>query len=205
MEALVKWGLTIHPVRPGRRVERGEMAKQKWNTRSGVDIGKSFGPRVSHRAERSGYSYRTEETYVNWTQRFLTFAQAQRPEELTAERVRAFLERLAVVGKVSASTQNQALNALVFFFRAGLNQDLGELGEFARAKRPQRIPVVLTRSEVDRLFGQVKGEYRLMARLLSGSGLRLMECLRLCVKDVDLERRQIVVRDGSGFMPFAAP
>jgi Phage integrase, N-terminal SAM-like domain len=110
------------------------------------------------------YSYRTEEPYGDWARRFLTFAQAQRVEELTAERVRAFLERLAMVGKVSASTQNQALNALVFFFREGLNQDLGELGEFARAKRSQRIPVVLTRSEVERLFAQLEGGHRLMAQ-----------------------------------------
>jgi integron integrase len=144
------------------------------------------------------YSYRTEEAYVDWARRFLSFAQAERVEELDAGRVRAFLERLAVVGKVSASTQNQALNALVFFFREGLGKELGQLGEFTPAKRPRKIPVVLTRSEVERLFQCLSGENRLMARLLYGSGLRLMECVRLRVKDVDLERRQIVVRDGKG-------
>jgi integron integrase len=144
------------------------------------------------------YSYRTEEAYVDWARRFLSFAGAERVEQLDADRVRAFLERLAVVAKVSASTQNQALNALVFFFREGLGKELGQLGKFAPAKRPRRIPVVLTRSEVDRLFECLSGENRLMARLLYGSGLRLMECVRLRVKDVDLERRQIVVRDGKG-------
>jgi hypothetical protein len=92
------------------------------------------------------YSYRTEEAYVDWARRFLTFAQAQGVEELDAGKVRAFLEKLAVIGKVSASTQNQALNALVFFFREGLGRELGQLGEFTPARRPRKIPVVLTRS-----------------------------------------------------------
>ena len=144
------------------------------------------------------YSYRTEEAYVDWARRFLSFARAERVEQLDADRVRAFLERLAVVGKVSASTQNQALNALVFFFREGLGKELGQLGEFTPAKRPRKIPVVLTRAEVGRLFQCLSGENLLMAKLLYGTGMRLMECVRLRVKDVDIERRQIVVRDGKG-------
>jgi Phage integrase, N-terminal SAM-like domain/Phage integrase family len=141
------------------------------------------------------YSYRTEEAYVGWARRFLTFSQAQLIEEMDADKVHRYLEKLAVADKVSASTQNQALNALVFFFREGLGKQLGELGEFTPAKRPRKIPVVLTRNELDRLFACLTGEHRLMARLLYGSGLRLMDCVRLRVKDVDLERRQIVVRD----------
>jgi integron integrase len=144
------------------------------------------------------YSYRTEETYVGWAQRFLTFARAETIEGLNGAKVRSFLERLAVRDKVSASTQNQALNALVMFFREGLSKELGELGEFAPAKRPKRIPVVLTGEEVRRVLNCMQGEERLMARLLYGSGLRLMECLRLRVQDVDMERRQITVRDGKG-------
>jgi integron integrase len=144
------------------------------------------------------YSYRTEETYVGWAQRFLTFARAETLEGLNGAKVRSFLERLAVRDKVSASTQNQALNALVMFFREGLSKELGELGEFAPAKRPRRIPVVLTREEVRRVLNCMNGVERLMARLLYGSGLRLMECVRLRVQDVDMERRQITVRDGKG-------
>jgi integron integrase len=144
------------------------------------------------------YSYRTEEAYVGWAQRFLSFANAGSIEQLDASRVRAFLEMLALKGKVAASTQNQALNALVFFFREGLKQDLGALGDFAPAKRPRKVPMVLTRSEVERLLACMTGEHRLMALLLYGSGLRLMECVRLRVQDIDLERRQITVRDGKG-------
>jgi integron integrase len=143
-------------------------------------------------------SDRTEEAYVGWARRFLSFSQAPTVEELDAGKVRGFLERLAVQGKVSASTQNQALNALVFFFREGLSRDLGELGEFRAARRGQKIPVVLTRNELDRLFSCLRGEHRLMARLLYGGGLHLMDCVRLRVKDVDFERAQIVVRDGKG-------
>lgn len=98
------------------------------------------------------YSYRTEEAYVAWAQRFLTFARAETMEELDGEKVRSYLEMLAVRGKVSASTQNQALNALVFFFREGLGKELGELGQFAPAKRPRKLPLVLTREEVRRLL-----------------------------------------------------
>jgi hypothetical protein len=144
------------------------------------------------------YAYRTEETYVDWARRFLTFAKAESLDGLNAEKVRSFLEKLAVAGKVSASTQNQALNALVFFFREGLNKELGELGEFTRAKRPRRLPVVLTRGEVGRLLGKMSGAPRLEAKLLYGSGLRVMECIRLRVKDLEFEQFQITVRDGKG-------
>ena len=144
------------------------------------------------------YSYRTEEAYVAWAHRFLTFAKAESTEGLEAGKVGDFLEMLAVQGKVSASTQNQALNALVFFFREGLRKELGAVGEFAPAKRPRKVPMVLTRDEVGRLLNCLCGEHRLMARLLYGSGLRLMECIRLRVQDIDLERRLITVRDGKG-------
>jgi len=115
-----------------------------------------------------------------------------------AGQVKAFLQALAVVGRVAASTQNQALNALVFFYDQVLEQPLGELGAFARAKRPQRLPVVLSRDEVMRLLTGLHGMHATMGALLYGTGMRLMECVRLRVKDVDFGYGQIVVRDGKG-------
>jgi integron integrase len=144
------------------------------------------------------YSIRTEEAYRSWAERFLTFIGHRDPRTAGAAEVMSFLETLAVQGNVAASTQNQALNALVFFYSQALEQPLGDLGSFIRAKRPQRLPVVLTRGEVLRLLDHLEGTYRLMASLLYGTGMRLMECLRLRVKDVDFAYRQIVVRDGKG-------
>jgi integron integrase len=144
------------------------------------------------------YSYRTEESYLGWAMRFLARTGAKTAAELNAEQVRAFLEDLAVRGKVAASTQNQALNALVFFFREGLKVDLGELGEFEYAKRPRRLPVVLTQGEMRRVLAALPLPWVLPVKLLYGSGLRLMEGVRLRVQDVDMEQCQIVVRDGKG-------
>ena len=110
-----------------------------------------------------------------------------------------FLSDLATRRKAAASTQNQAFNALLFLYREVLHQELGELGEVERAKRPERLPVVLTRGEVDRLLAGISGTFQLMAKLLYGTGLRLMECVRLRVKDVDFEQNQITVREGKGF------
>ena len=144
------------------------------------------------------YSIRTEAAYRSWTERFLAFIGHRDPRTTGAADVVSFLETLAVQGNVAASTQNQALNALVFFYDQALEQPLGDLGAFIRAKRPQRLPVVLTRGEVLHLLEPMEGVYRLMASLLYGTGMRLMECLRLRVKDVDFAYRQIVVRDGKG-------
>jgi integron integrase len=144
------------------------------------------------------YAYRTEETYLGWAVRFLGASGVAKSEELGTGHVRSFLEDLAVRGRVSASTQNQALNALVFFFREGLKRELGELGGFEHAKRPRRLPVVLTRGEVSRLLAAVTAEWSLPVQVLYGGGLRLMEGVRLRVQDLDMERRQIVVRDGKG-------
>ena len=115
-----------------------------------------------------------------------------------AHAVRAFLERLVTADMVSASTQSQALNALVFWFKQALGKELGDLGDFQKSKRPRFIPVVLTRAEVGRLLAAMEGDTALMAGLLYGSGLRLQELITLRVKDLDLERRQITVREGKG-------
>jgi len=116
-----------------------------------------------------------------------------------AREVERFLSDLAVRRKVASSTQNHAFNALLFLYREVLHQEWGELGQVERAKRPQRLPVVLTGAEVDRLLAGISGTHQLMAKLLYGTGMRLMECVRLRVKDVDFEQNQITVREGKGF------
>jgi len=147
------------------------------------------------------YSYRTEQAYFGWTCRFLLFLGERETEEIKTDEVAAFLEGLAVRERVAASTQHQALNALVFFFSQALGRELGDLGGFVRAKRPQRMPVVLSRIEIGRLLAQVEklgGLYHLMAAVLYGTGMRLMECVRLRVQDVDFDLGQIMVRGGKG-------
>jgi integron integrase len=139
------------------------------------------------------YSLRTEQTYLEWIKRFIFFHQKRHPREMGALEVKSFLTDLAVRRSVAASTQNQALNALVFLYQEVLDLSLGEIGE-----RPQRLPVVLPREEVQRLLAAMKDTYLLMARLLYGTGMRLMECIRLRVKDVELAQNQIIVRDGKG-------
>ena len=145
------------------------------------------------------YSLRTEEAYVQWIKRYIFFHGKRHPREMGAKEIEAFLTDLAVRGKVASSTQNQALNALVFLYGQVLHLEIGEFSA-VRAKRPSRLPVVLTSVEVARLLVAVKpGTLHLMVRLLYGTGLRLMECVRLRVKDVLFEENQIVVREGKGF------
>ena len=145
------------------------------------------------------YSIRTESTYRDWIKRFILFHGKRHPREMGAGEVSRFLSDLAVRGRVAASTQNQAFNALLFLYREVLHQELGQIEGVERAKRPARLPVVLSKGESDRLLAGMTGTFQLMAKLLYGAGLRLMECVRLRVKDVDFELNQIVVRDGKGF------
>jgi integrase len=143
------------------------------------------------------YSIRTEEAYVNWIKRYIFFHGVRHPAEMGAAEVEAFLTHLAVKENVAASTQNQALSALLFLYREVLHQELGPV-DALRAKRPKRLPTVLTKEETLRLIGCLSGTHQLMAKLIYGSGIRLMECLRLRVKDLEFERRAIIVRDGKG-------
>jgi integron integrase len=152
----------------------------------------------SERLRRRKYSIRTEQAYEAWVCRFILFCDNRDPSEVSAERIRAFLEDLAVRSQVSASTQSQALNALVFLYKQVLGQSLDELNDFTRAKRPKRLPVVLERSEVARLLTGIEGTQHVMTALLYGTGMRLMECVRLRVQDIDFEYRQILVRNGKG-------
>jgi len=138
-------------------------------------------------------SIRTEDTYVYWSNVYLVSSEATSHRHGAPE-IRAFLAYLALEGHVAASTQNVALNALVFLYQDVLHQIFPELGEIERAKRPGRIPVVWTREEVSRVLGQLAGTLQLMASLLYGAGLRLMECVRLRVKDLDFAYQQITVR-----------
>ncbi|HET7930437.1 MAG TPA: integron integrase [Rhodanobacteraceae bacterium] len=153
---------------------------------------------VRGRMRRLGMSLRTEEAYVGWIRRFILANDKRHPHELGAREVELFLTRLATVGNVAASTQNQALSALLFLYREVLNEDLPWLENVRHAKRPKRLPVVLSRDEVARMLGVMDGKTWLMASLLYGAGLRLMECVRLRVKDVDFVRREITVREGKG-------
>jgi integron integrase len=144
------------------------------------------------------YSRRTEEAYVSWIRRYVLFHGKRHPSDLGARHVAAFLSSLATAGRVSASTQNQALSALTFLYRVVLGQDLGDLPTMVRARQPERLPVVLERQEVRLVLAQLYGTARLIAMLLYGAGLRLNECLDLRVKDVDFAREQILVRRGKG-------
>ena len=144
------------------------------------------------------YSLRTERTYCDWIARFIRFHELRHPRDMGEAELSAFLTHLARDGKVAASTQNQALSALLFLYKEVLKQEIGWLENVERAKRPARLPVVLARDEVHKIFAHLHGTPRLMAGLLYGSGLRLMECARLRVKDVDFGYARITVRDTKG-------
>jgi len=144
------------------------------------------------------YSLRTERTYIGWIRRYVRFCGGRHPRELGADAVTTFLTHLSVDLKVSAGTQNQALSALLFLYREVLKLELPFLNQVVRATGPQRLPVVLTQEEVRRVFAKLRGRARLVVGLLYGSGLRLSEALEIRVKDLDLERRELIVRNGKG-------
>lgn len=155
-------------------------------------------PRLVAEIRQLGYSIRTERSYEQWVLRFLAYQKNDSLDQLSGADVKAFLDHLVVECNVAASTQNQALNALVFFFRHVLGSELGELGEFARSKRPKRLPTVLSQQEVSALLSDLDGIHYLMAALLYGTGMRLMECIRLRVQDIDFPYQQIHVRNAKG-------
>jgi integron integrase len=153
---------------------------------------------VRDRIRLRHYSIRTEQAYVDWIRRFVVFHGKRHPDVLGAPEVTAFLTHLAVGRNVAAATQNQAKSALLFLYRDVLGRDLPWLDQVERACTPARLPVVLTREEVAAVLARLGGTHRLLGRLLYGSGLRIMEGVRLRVKDVDFARREILVRDGKG-------
>jgi integron integrase len=154
--------------------------------------------RVRARIRRLGMAIRTEDAYVDWIRRFILAHDKRHPSDLGGHQVEAFLSNLAVRDRVAASTQNQALAALLFLYREVLNVELPWMENIRRAKLSERVPTVLSRSEAHALLAEMSGTTWLMASLLYGSGLRLMECLRLRVQDVDFARREIIVRHGKG-------
>lgn len=144
------------------------------------------------------YSIRTEQAYKGWIKRFILFHKKQHPRQLKSQHIEQFLSHLATQQNVSASTQNQALSSIVFLYKDVLGMDLANIENVTRAKKTQKLPVVLTQHEIKQLLAQLDGIIWIIASLLYGSGLRLLECLRLRIKDIDLEKQQIIIRDGKG-------
>jgi len=153
---------------------------------------------VRNVARMRHFSIRTEQAYVNWIRRFILFHQKRHPRDMGEAEIRTFISHLAVEGEISASTQTVALSALLFLYRDVLKKDLPYVSNIERARKPKRLPVVFTRDETKRILETLEGTHWLIAALLYGSGLRLMECLRIRVKDVDFTYKQLTIRDGKG-------
>jgi integron integrase len=168
-------------------VKEGEMVKRD----------KKLLDQVRETVRLKHYSLRTEQAYVYWVRRFILYHQKRHPLTMGVPEIEMFLAHLALTDNVAASTQNQALSALLFLYREVLNQELGDV-KVTWAKKPKRLPTVLTSEEVNQILTCLSGQYKLVGKLLYGSGLRLLECLRLRIKDVDFAQLQIMVRDGKG-------
>ncbi|MBT1074924.1 integron integrase [Geobacter grbiciae] len=176
----------MHPINMGKNASAVEPEKPRL-----LDI-------LRTRIRLKHYSLRTEQTYTEWAKRYILFHGKRHPAEMGKEEVEAFLSHLAVKHNVSASTQSQARAAILFLYREVLDIELPWLDDVEQAKKPQRLPVVLTVSEVQALLYRLTGTHALMGRLMYGTGMRLMETVRLRVKDVDFERSEIIVREGKG-------
>lgn len=144
------------------------------------------------------YSYRTEQTYIDWIRRYIIFHQKRHPDNMGAVEIQAFITHLAVERKVAASTQNQALSAILFLYRIVLQKEISLPPSIVEISRPTRLPTVLSHREAISIISELRGIPRLMTKILYGSGLRLTECLHLRVKDIDFENHQIIVRSGKG-------
>jgi integron integrase len=153
---------------------------------------------VRNRIRLKGYSIRTEKTYVEWIRRFILFHNKQHPKQMGKKEIESFLSYLVVQRNVAPSTQNQAFNAILFLFRQVLEMEMPENIQSIRSKKPVRVPTVMTPEETHKLIAMMNGVHQLMAKTIYGCGLRVLECLRLRVKDVDFSLNQIVVRDGKG-------
>ena len=153
---------------------------------------------VSHVIRKKHYSIRTEQAYLQWIKRFILFHNKRHPKDMGEKEISQYISHLATDRKVASSTQNQALNAIVFLYKQVLKIELGDFGHMERAKKPEKLPTVMSKKEVGQVLAEISGTHRLMAKLLYGCGLRLMECVRLRVKDVDFDQNQVIVRDGKG-------
>jgi len=160
--------------------------------------GKKLMEQVSDALRTKHYSYRTEQTYMDWIKRYILFHNKRHPKDMGEQEIRQFIVHLAAERKVAASTQNQATSAILFLYRTVLKQDITLPPDLSNTARPKRLPTVLTHEEAMKIIAHMRGVTRLMTKLLYGSGLRLNECLRLRVKDIDFENRQIIVRGGKG-------
>ena len=178
---------TKHPAPPSHG--KDQISTEKW---------RFFAEEMTRIIRLKHLSLCTERSYLGWLRRFYSFTKTKSPLELGSEDIRGFLSYLAVEKKISASTQNQAFNALLFFFRHVLEKDFGDIAQNVRAHTRRRIPVVLAREEVRKIIDLLSHPYRLMAAMLYGCGLRIQECLDLRIKDVDLEKRILIVRSGKG-------
>jgi len=160
--------------------------------------GKKLMEQVSDALRTKHYSYRTEQTYIDWIKRYIIFHNKRHPKDMGETEIRAFISHLATERKVAASTQNQATSAILFLYRIVLQRDITLPPDLSNVSRPKRLPTVLTHVEAMLIINQMRGVTRLMTKILYGSGLRLTECLSLRVKDIDFENHQIVVRGGKG-------
>ncbi len=154
--------------------------------------------RVRNRIRVKGYSIRTEQSYVSWIRRFILFHNKRHPQDMGKGEIEAYLTHLAINRHVSPSTQNQAFNALLFLYRNVLEIEFPENINAYRSKRPTRLPTVLTKAETIKIISMITGFHQIMVKILYGSGLRAIECLRLRVKDLDFDMNEIIVRDGKG-------
>jgi integron integrase len=153
---------------------------------------------VRHVIRKKHYSIRTEQAYLQWIKRFILFHNKRHPKDMGEKEISQYISYLATDRKVASSTQNQAMNAIVFLYKQVLKIELGDFGHMERAKKPEKLPTVMSKREVGQVLAEISGTHRLMAKLLYGCGLRLMECVRLRVKDVDFDQNQVIVRDGKG-------
>lgn len=160
--------------------------------------GKKLMEQVSDALRTKHYSYRTEQTYKDWIKRYILYHNKRHPKDMGENEIRAFIAHLAAERKVAASTSNQALSAILFLYRVVLQRNIQLPPDLSNASRPKRLPAVLTRAEAMQIIGNMRGTPRIMAKIMYGSGLRVMECLRLRVKDLDFENHQIIVRGGKG-------
>lgn len=203
MHREARFGVVRHgEARSGLRVPGGQVPNDSGASILGASAGRGTKPKLLDQMRgvlrARHYSPRTEQAYCHWVKCYIRFHGIRHPEQMGEPEINAFLTHLAVGEKVAASTQNQALSALLFLYRHVLGRKVGDLGTVIRARKPKRLPVVMTRDEMKAVLANLSGDRWLMAALMYGAGLRLMECLCLRVQDIDIARREILVRDGKG-------
>lgn len=203
MHREARFGVVRHgEARSGLRVPGGQVPNDSGASIPEASAGRGTKPKLLDQMRgvlrARHYSPRTEQAYCHWVKCYIRFHGVRHPEQMGEPEINAFLTHLAVGEKVAASTQNQALSALLFLYRHVLGREVGDLGTVIRARKPKRLPVVMTRDEVKAVLANLSGDKWLMAALMYGAGLRLTECLCLRVQDIDIARREILVRDGKG-------